>query len=119
MDTRSELTRMALEPRESIVLDHAAGMEVIARRGCLWLTQYGDSRDIVLEPGRSFVLTLPSCLVMSASGGADFLLRPAPPARGGGRRGGWLRRLAGLFDPRWGSAAQRALEGRIRIHHAG
>ena len=118
MDTPSELTRLALEPRESIVLDHAAGMEVIARQGCLWLTQYGDSRDIVLEPGRSFVLTLPSCLVMSASGGADFLLRPAPPARGGGRRGGWLRRLAGLFDPRWGSAAQRALDGRIRIHHA-
>jgi hypothetical protein len=116
MDTRSAITRMTLEPRQSILLDHAAGTEVICREGRMWLTQYGDSRDIVLGPGQSFVLTLPSCLVMSASGNADFLLRAACPV-GGGRRGGWLRRIAGLFDPRWGSAAQRALQGRIRVHH--
>ncbi len=115
METRKQISRITLAPREAILLDHAAGMEVTVRRGRLWLTQYGDSRDIVLGPGQSFAMTLPSGLAMSAGGEVDFLLRPAVPAR---RSGGWLRRFAGLFDPRWSSAASRSLEGRLRMHRA-
>lgn len=35
------------------------GHVIEAREGTLWLTQDGDSRDIILRPGQSFRLTRP------------------------------------------------------------
>lgn len=111
MDPSRPRPLTTLGPRESILLDHAVGMEVVCRSGRLWLTQYGDARDIVLGPGQSFLISLPSCLIMGEGGKAVFVLRPQ---RGRRHTQGWLRRLAGLFDPRWSGAVQRGLDGRIR-----
>lgn len=115
MDVRTELTRLALGPSETMVLDHALGVEVIGRKGCVWLTQYGDSRDIVLGPGQSFTLEHATGVVMTTARGAEFILRSSPRTAPS-RAGGWLRRLAGWFDPRAGSRVGATLDGRVRLH---
>lgn len=117
MDTCRKFASMQLQPRESILLEHGAGTEIVCRQGRLWLTQYGDARDIVLKPGESFVVSLPSCLIMSDGGRADFLLRPAAGGHTDGPLQNWLRRLTSLFDPRWsGGVGRRALDGRMETH---
>ena len=114
MDVRTEITRLALGPSETLVLDHALGVEVIGHKGCVWLTQYGDSRDIVLGPGQSFTLEHAAGVVMTTARGAEFILRSSP--RAVSSRAGWLRRVAGWFDPRTGSRVGAALAGRVRMH---
>jgi hypothetical protein len=95
-----------LAKRAPLVLEHAAGVEVQCREGDVWITQYGDSRDVVLRAGQSFVLDLPSSTVLCSSRGAWITLaRP----EGAGRA--W-------FAPR-ASAALRGLEGRARIARYG
>jgi hypothetical protein len=116
MDAYTEMTPIALPPGETMVLDNATGIEVICRAGSLWITQYGDSRDIVLGPGQSFALGRPAGVVMTASKGADFVLRSQPQRPAPAARGGWLRRVAEFFDPSWSGRAQQALDGRIRVH---
>lgn len=116
MNMPTQITRLALGPRETMVLDHAQGVEVIARQGCVWLTQHGDSRDIVLDQGQSFTLESAAGVVMTTSRGAELILRAAQPGSAAISRAGWLRRLAGWLDPRAGSRVCAALEGRVRMH---
>ncbi len=109
MDTHYGITTRQLAPRATQMLTDAAGTELICRRGCVWITQYGDDRDIVLQAGQSFVLDLPTAVVMSSCHGAELTLRAALPAP----RRGWLARLAGWLDPRSGSAVTRELAERL------
>lgn len=105
-----------LATRAPLVLEHAAGVEVQCREGDVWLTQYGDSRDVVLRAGQSFVLDQPSSTVLCSARGAWItLVRPA----GAGRvTRSWRERLRTWFAPR-ASAALRGLEGRARIARYG
>ncbi|MCB1908439.1 MAG: DUF2917 domain-containing protein [Rhodocyclaceae bacterium] len=95
----------------SRLLEHAAGVELQCRSGSAWITQLGDDRDVVLTSGRSVVLSLPTAIVMTSRAGATLSYRPAGPQH---RPGGWLKRVLGLFDPRWSGAAARSLRGRVR-----
>ncbi|MBT0960045.1 DUF2917 domain-containing protein [Denitromonas iodatirespirans] len=97
---------ITLTPRTTLVLAQMAHAEIRSRRGSVWITQYGDPRDLVLAPGESVVLKLPTATVMTASDGAEVLItrRATAPARAS--IGRWL---AGLFDPRWSSRASCAL----------
>ncbi|MCB1961333.1 MAG: DUF2917 domain-containing protein [Rhodocyclaceae bacterium] len=92
------------------MIKNGAGLEIRAMSGCVWITQYGDARDVVLSPGQSVQLDLPTTTVLSTGKGAEVALirRAARPAA----RPLW-RRLASLFDPRGSSGAGRALAGRI------
>lgn len=98
---------ITLAPRATLVLAQMAHAEIRCRRGNVWITQYGDHRDLVVAAGEAVVLQRPTATVITASGGAEVLItrhaaRPAPrPSIG--------RWLAGLFDPRWSSRAGCAL----------
>ncbi len=108
MNAIDACTTMVLDARTSQVLMAAAGVELQCVAGEVWLTQYGDSRDIILAPGERFVLELPNAVV-GARHGATLRVcrgrREASPWRGMAR---WLS----WFDPRWGSRVGRGLVGR-------
>lgn len=56
MATRSDLRRLTLAPGDSINLDDARGTTVRVGRGQLWITQYGDPVDHVLEAGDTWAI---------------------------------------------------------------
>lgn len=45
-----------IQPGKSIRIQDGAGTEVCAVSGVVWVTQEGDQRDVVLEPGDRFTL---------------------------------------------------------------
>lgn len=106
MDVRTEFTRVSLAHDESMQITDAVGAEVLVCRGCVWLTQYGDSRDIILRTGQSYVLECPLGVVTSAGRGeAQIILRGAPGAARPARS--WLGRLRARAGAAW-HAARRA-----------
>ncbi|HEY8608912.1 MAG TPA: DUF2917 domain-containing protein [Noviherbaspirillum sp.] len=60
----------------------ARGWTVRALSGSVWITQDGDIRDVVLEPGESHVLDRdgPALLWSLGDGGACLSLTPRDPA---------------------------------------
>ncbi|KAA3654808.1 MAG: DUF2917 domain-containing protein [Proteobacteria bacterium] len=101
---------ITLAPRTTLVLAQMAHAEVSCRAGGVWITQYGDHRDVVLKPGQSVVLALPTATVMTASDGADVLITRRSASAERPSLGRWL---ASLFDPRWSSRASCALRQRL------
>ncbi|TVO68476.1 DUF2917 domain-containing protein [Denitromonas ohlonensis] len=102
---------VTLTPRTTLVLAQMAYAEVSCQAGGVWITQYGDHRDVLLKPGQSVVLDLPTATVMTASDGAEVLItrRPVPA-----QRPSFARWLVGLFDPRWSSRASCAVRQYMR-----
>lgn len=109
MDAGGETMIRQLAPGECRVLKDMAGVEVRCLAGRVWLTQYGDDRDVVLEAGQVFEYLVSSVVVVSSSSGARVALRRAETMP---RLGVW-RRLLGLLDPRSGSVVTRQLDGRL------
>lgn len=56
MTTESEYRPVRLERRQFIELVNGAGISVTCVSGLIWLTQHKQYADVVLAPGRSFVL---------------------------------------------------------------
>ena len=110
MNASKSCKMLTIEPRKTLALDRINDSEIRVVSGCVWITQYGSSRDIVLSAGESTVLEMPTATVMTSSEGAHVLLvRREAPAR---RQALW-RGLLGLFDPRWGDGVRQALRGRL------
>jgi hypothetical protein len=61
-----------LQRDQHIKMRDAAGWAVRALSGILWITQDGDSRDIVLEAGQSFVLDRNGIALLTPLGKADI-----------------------------------------------
>jgi Protein of unknown function (DUF2917) len=61
-------------------IEDGCGSSVQCLEGALWLTQQGDTRDIVLEAGESFVLDRPGTAALQALGGPARLSIGAAPA---------------------------------------
>ncbi len=57
MNTTPPAFDMGLSPRSTFSLDDAAGVRITCRRGSIWLTLDNDPRDVVLQPGDSFLTT--------------------------------------------------------------
>jgi len=106
MNAPTTHTTITLQPRQPMLFKRVAGARVTALSGCVWITQYGHAGDIVLAPGQSAALALPTITVMSSAQGARLIFTPQASPR---TRPSLWRRLAGLFDPRWSSAAARSL----------
>jgi len=49
-------TIVDLAPRESVVIADVRGAVLRVNRGTLWITQEGDTRDVVLRPGDTWVV---------------------------------------------------------------
>ena len=84
--------RLAIAARRGLRLKDARGARVRAVQGTLWITIDNDVRDIVLDPGESFVVDSNRPLVVLPLGECATVdvKSPPSPAR---RMGGWLRTL--------------------------
>lgn len=111
MTERDAYRTIHIDDAGSYLLQDAAGLELSCLSGSVWVTQYGDQRDIVVHAGQCFTLGLPTATVISAVHGATITLaRKRRPAAGGSL---W-RYLLSLFSPRWSSRVAAALGTRIR-----
>lgn len=45
-----------IQPGNSIRIQDGAGTDVCALGGIIWITQEGDQRDVILQPGERFTL---------------------------------------------------------------
>lgn len=118
MSLHSELRRVVLAPREVFVLDTPDPVEISARRGCVWLTQAGDSRDIVLQAGQAFTMSRPTEVVVTSRGTAELVVTRAKPYV---PRGFWRERLrlaAALVGRAFARAARPGAGRRLasRLH---
>lgn len=107
MDARNPSESITVGNRKPRLLENAVGLDITCVSGRVWLTQYGDARDVVLGPGQRFVATLPTLVVSGA--GRDAVLSVRRPASERASPARWLAWL----DPRWGSRVTRHLAGRL------
>ena len=97
-----------LAPREIVRLDGARGTTLRVTRGCVWLTQERDTRDIILDAGDTFTIERGGRTLLEAQGDASVcvLAHYVAAARGGRRRShatrarAWLRWIRGAVRGR-------------------
>jgi hypothetical protein len=61
-------------------VEQPRGQRVECLAGCLWITQDGDLRDVILEAGEAIVLTRDGTALVSALADSSYLLL-VPTAR--------------------------------------
>jgi hypothetical protein len=71
--------RLAVDDRRGLRLNAARGTLLRSVRGTLWITIDNDPRDIVLDPGESFVVDTDEPLFAMALGGRATLDHAAAP----------------------------------------
>ncbi len=113
--------RRPLARGQSLLYENSRDLHIACQQGRLWLTQYGDSRDIILEAGDSFTADAGSVLIISALRTSQLRLSRQPPAPSP-RPGHFWRRLGQYFSQcldhrlagRWQSAANARFRGRFQ-----
>jgi hypothetical protein len=103
--------RLALASGDLVNLDDARGTTVRVGRGQVWLTQYGDPVDHVLDAGDSWaierngrtIVQAQHATILDLSGpGAAAAIIPVASAPTPGQLSGWLARAAdGWMNRRW------------------
>ena len=96
--------RLAVDTRRGLRLNAAQGTLLRSVRGTVWATIDNDPRDIVLDPGESFVVDSNQPLFVMALGDratldvctASLLREPAAPPQHSWLAGLWSRRPAGV-----------------------
>lgn len=96
--------RQRLARGETLRLEGAGRLRIVCQQGQLWLTQYGDSRDIILAAGEGFTVEQSAAVVISALQNSLASVGEAPAGANCSRRrvGVWLR---ACFRGRWQSAS--------------
>ena len=84
--------RLAIAARRGLRLRDARGAKLRAVQGTLWITIDNDLRDIVLDPGESFVVDSNQPLVVMPLGECATVDVKSPVARGR-RLPAWLQAL--------------------------
>ncbi len=88
MTTPSNPFELSLAHQAMFKVSDAAGVQIVCRAGSLWITLDGDSRDIVLAAGDSFMATDHRRALIYALAPSSLSLAMAPgvaPARRGWR----------------------------------
>lgn len=102
---------------QSLLYEGPRNLRIFCQQGRLWLTQYGDSRDIILEAGSSFIADSGSVLIISALLASQLVLSQAGTAPST-RPGHFWQRLAQWFghsfSGRWQSAANAHFRRRFQ-----
>ena len=71
---------ICLEAGQVLSLDDAEGTTLAAERGTLWVTEEGDARDHIIEPGETFVIAKAGRTVVQAMQSASISLQQAGSA---------------------------------------
>lgn len=97
MNIRLRHAPICLPKGQAALLDDARGAWVRCRGGSVWVTQEGDRRDVVLEPGDDILIERDGMAVVTALTDASVDVRPAPHHAGrlDAWRPGWRKMLAG------------------------
>ena len=85
--------RLALAARRGLRLRDARGAKLRAVQGTLWVTIDNDLRDIVLDPGESFVVDSNEPLVVMPLGECATVDVKSAAAPGAGIARSWLHAL--------------------------
>lgn len=98
---------------QELRLEQAHGLSIACHQGQLWLTQYGDSRDIVLNAGGEFTIDGGTAVIVSALRTSQLCLRRPTSATSSvwQRLGRWL---GGALGPRWQSASNARFRANFR-----
>lgn len=96
MNIRLRHAPICLPKGQAALMDDARGARVHCRGGSVWVTQEGDRRDIVLEPGDSILIERDGMAVVSALRDASIEVQPVRADSGVHRvrRSGWRSLLA-------------------------
>lgn len=90
---------------ELLNLDGARGARIVSRCGTVWITQDGDLRDIVLQPGEAFELDRATPAIVQAFEPSTVCIEAGTRAqRPDNRSWAW----------RWGAAARRLASPAMR-----
>lgn len=79
MNNDLNLSTRLLTKGSLLRIDDAVGTWVHCVSGSLWLTQEGDRRDIVLEPGAAARIERPGASILYALADARYMLLPQLP----------------------------------------
>ncbi|MBL8447050.1 MAG: DUF2917 domain-containing protein [Zoogloeaceae bacterium] len=104
---------LSITPTDPVVLERAVGTRIVPLEGEVWITQHGDSRDIILHPGQEFIIDRPACLVMTGIHLARVAVHQPDPGAAPVRQ----RAAAGWFTwwpLRWNSASQKLMGAGLR-----
>jgi hypothetical protein len=72
-------TEIGLGRGSLLRVENARGMQVHVEQGTLWITQQGDTSDVVLERGESFPLDRDGLALLHACGRAPLTLISLAP----------------------------------------
>ncbi|MDB5809827.1 MAG: hypothetical protein JWN94_1949 [Betaproteobacteria bacterium] len=101
MDMHGTHTKHELSRHGGLALDAASGRTVTCVSGNIWLTMEGDTRDVVIEPGASFVIDRGGLTLLAAQTPSVVLISAAKRAPAG------FARIARWFLDTYGPAAVR------------
>jgi len=74
----SDRLELSLLPRELFKMSgDKRGLQILCRRGKLWITQASDEKDHVLEAGERFVVSRPGVVLVQSIG--EGLMQVASP----------------------------------------
>ena len=94
-------SKIQIDPRHGLALRDARGHTVTCLSGSVWLTMEGDRRDVMLEPGSSFVVDRDGLTLLAAQ-------RPsAVEVSAQNQPGSWWDRVLDYLDQTYGPAAIR------------
>ena len=95
-------TKHRLERYGAVALRDGRGSVVTCISGAIWLTMEGDTRDVVLEPGASFVVDRRGLTILAAHEASvvDVCVTNRAPR--------WWTRVVDFLDRNYGPAAIRA-----------
>ena len=94
-------TKHQIGPHQGMSIRDAGGRTVKCVSGSIWLTMEGDYRDIVLEPGASFVIDHDGLTILAAQQQSAVEISAPKVSRS------WWEHVVAFLDRNYGPAALR------------
>jgi hypothetical protein len=101
MNMQKTHTKHQIGPRHGLALRAARGRIVKCVSGSVWLTMEGDRRDVVLNPGASFVVDRDGLTLLAAQQPSAVQVSAQNQSRN------WWNRLMDCLEQTYGPAAIR------------